>query len=166
MLVVLLALSALFFAITIVKMTQRHEDRSNRTIGIALAGIVVGMVGVSFASMPLYRLFCAVTGYARHAADRRGRGARRGAAGHHRAVQRQHQSEPAVDLRAEQREMRVPLGDEHLAFYTARNDAGTPVTGIALYNVTPDNAGNISTRRPASASTSRRWRPVSRCSSR
>ena len=35
----------------------------NRTFGIALAAVIVGMVGVSFASVPLYRLFCAVTGY-------------------------------------------------------------------------------------------------------
>ena len=36
---------------------------SNRTIGIALTSIIVGMVGLSFASVPLYRVFCAVTGY-------------------------------------------------------------------------------------------------------
>ena len=36
---------------------------SNRTFGITLAAIAIGMVGVSFASVPLYRLFCAVTGY-------------------------------------------------------------------------------------------------------
>ena len=36
---------------------------SNRTIGVALSTIVVAMVGLSFASVPLYRVFCAVTGY-------------------------------------------------------------------------------------------------------
>ena len=36
---------------------------SNRAIGVALSTIVVGMVGLSFASVPLYRVFCAVTGY-------------------------------------------------------------------------------------------------------
>ena len=30
---------------------------------------------------------------------------------------------------------------DHLAFYTARNEARTPVTGVALYNVTPDTVG-------------------------
>ena len=40
-----------------------------------------------------------------------------------------------------QAEIRVPLGEEHLAFYTARNKASTPITGVALYNVTPDKAG-------------------------
>ena len=45
------------------------------------------------------------------------------------------------DFRPVQDELRVPLGDEHLAFYTARNEANTPVTGVALYNVTPDTAG-------------------------
>ena len=37
---------------------------TNRAVGIALTTFIVAMVGLSFASVPLYRLFCAVTGYA------------------------------------------------------------------------------------------------------
>jgi cytochrome c oxidase assembly protein subunit 11 len=40
-----------------------------------------------------------------------------------------------------QAQIRLPLGEEQLAFYTARNQAATPVTGVALYNVTPDTVG-------------------------
>ena len=47
------------------------------------------------------------------------------------------------DFRPVQDELRVPLGDEQLAFYTARNEARTPVTGVALYNVTPDTVGQV-----------------------
>jgi len=114
---------------------------SNRTVGIALAGIVVGMVGVSFASVPLYRLFCAVTGYA--GTPQIGAAVAPGAVRQEITVRFNANTNPNLPwtFRAEQREMRVPLGDEHLAFYSARNDAGTPVTGIALYNVTPDTVG-------------------------
>ena len=49
------------------------------------------------------------------------------------------------DFRPEQKEIRVPLGDEHLAFYTARNEASTDVTGVALYNVTTDTASASAT---------------------
>jgi cytochrome c oxidase assembly protein subunit 11 len=102
---------------------------------------VVGMVGVSFASVPLYRLFCAVTGYA--GTPQIGAAVAPGAVRQEITVRFNANTNPNLPwtFRAEQREMRVPLGDEHLAFYSARNDAGTPVTGIALYNVTPDTVG-------------------------
>ena len=113
----------------------------NRTIGIALAAVIVGMVGVSFASVPLYRLFCAVTGYA--GTPQIGQEAAPGATRQHITVRFNANTNPNLpwDFRPVQDELRVPLGDEHLAFYTARNEADTPVTGVALYNVTPDTAG-------------------------
>ncbi len=37
--------------------------RRNARTGVVLTGIVFGMIGLSFASVPLYRLFCQVTGY-------------------------------------------------------------------------------------------------------
>ena len=37
--------------------------RRNGLIGLVLAGIVGGMVGLSFAAVPLYKVFCAVTGF-------------------------------------------------------------------------------------------------------
>ncbi len=36
----------------------------NRIFGITLAVVAIAMVGVSFAAIPLYRVFCSVTGYA------------------------------------------------------------------------------------------------------
>jgi cytochrome c oxidase assembly protein Cox11 len=36
----------------------------NRAYAAGLAAVIACMVGLSFASVPLYRLFCAVTGYA------------------------------------------------------------------------------------------------------
>lgn len=42
-----------------------HPDmaRRHRRVGIACAAFVVGMVGLAYASVPLYRMFCQVTGY-------------------------------------------------------------------------------------------------------
>jgi cytochrome c oxidase assembly protein subunit 11 len=114
---------------------------SNRTIGITLSAIIVGMVGLSFASVPLYRLFCAVTGYA--GTPQIGPEAAPGATRQLITVRFNANTNPNLpwDFRPVQEEIRLPLGDERLAFYTARNQAGTPVTGVALYNVTPDTAG-------------------------
>ncbi|MEY3658229.1 MAG: hypothetical protein RL425_990, partial [Pseudomonadota bacterium] len=38
-------------------------NRTTRT-GLLAAGLAFGMVGVGYASVPLYRLFCQVTGFA------------------------------------------------------------------------------------------------------
>jgi len=114
---------------------------SNRTIGIALTSIIVGMVGLSFASVPLYRVFCAVTGYG--GTPQIGKEEAPGATRRQITVRfnANTYSNLPWDFRPEQEEIRLPLGDEHLAFYTARNKSNVPVTGVALYNVTPDKVG-------------------------
>jgi cytochrome c oxidase assembly protein subunit 11 len=113
----------------------------NRTVGIALAAVIVGMAGVSFASVPLYRLFCAVTGYA--GTPRIDQEAAPGATPQYVTVRFNANTNPNLpwDFRPVQDELRVALGDEHLAFYTAHNEGNTAVTGVALYNVTPDTVG-------------------------
>ncbi len=98
---------------------------------------------LSFAAVPLYRVFCAVTGYGGtpqigpEAAARRDRASII-------TVRFNANTNPDLpwDFRpAAGRRSALQLGEEQLAFYTARNQAGTPVTGIALYNVTPDKVG-------------------------
>ena len=39
-------------------------QRRNARVMAGLLGIVIAMVGLSFAAVPLYRLFCEATGYA------------------------------------------------------------------------------------------------------
>jgi cytochrome c oxidase assembly protein subunit 11 len=114
---------------------------SNRTIGTTLAVVVVGMVGMAFASVPLYRVFCSVTGY--DGTPQIGPAAAPGAVGQKISVRFNANTYPNLpwQFMPEQKEITLPLGDDHLAYYKARNEAGTPVTGVALYNVTPDTAG-------------------------
>jgi cytochrome c oxidase assembly protein subunit 11 len=114
---------------------------NNRTIGVTLAAVIVAMVGVSFAAIPLYRVFCSVTGY--DGTPQIGPESAPGA--QHRMITVRFNANTNPNLPWEfapvQREVTLPLGEEQLAFYTARNLASTPVTGIALYNVTPDTVG-------------------------
>lgn len=116
-------------------------SRSNRTIGLTLAAVIIAMVGVSFAAIPLYRVFCSVTGY--DGTPQVGAAVAPGATSQQITVRFNANTHPSLpwDFRPQQADLRVALGDEHLAFYTARNNAGTPVTGVALYNVTPDIVG-------------------------
>jgi cytochrome c oxidase assembly protein subunit 11 len=114
---------------------------NNRTFGIALATVAATMVGVSFAAIPLYRVFCAVTGYA--GTPQVGASVAPGATRQEIAVRFNANTNPNLpwDFAPVQEEIRLPLGEEQLAFYTAHNLANTPVTGVALYNVTPDTVG-------------------------
>lgn len=106
-----------------------------------LFGIVGGMVGLSFASVPLYRLFCQVTGF--------------GGTPNTEAVSAPAEvSETVVTVNFDanvdsdlpwhfkpaQRKLRVRLGEELLAHYTARNTSDKPVTGTASFNVSPFKA--------------------------
>ncbi|MBT5751912.1 MAG: cytochrome c oxidase assembly protein, partial [Rhodospirillaceae bacterium] len=42
---------------------QAPLAKRNKRLLMVLSVVVVGMVGLAFASVPLYRLFCQVTGY-------------------------------------------------------------------------------------------------------
>lgn len=120
---------------------NRVPQRSNRRVALALAGIVVGMVGVSFAAVPLYSLFCAVTGF--------GGTTRQADAAPGTTVDREFtvrfdanvssgltwQFVPAVKT------TEVEVGVESLAFYRATNTGDRPVVGTAAFNVTPHKAG-------------------------
>ena len=114
--------------------------RRNRRMGIGIAAVAAGMVGVSFAAVPLYDLFCRVTGY--NGTVQRGLAAP-GATDRTITVRFAAQTDRNLPWRfqAEQAAMSVRLGEEGLAFYSASNRAETPVTGISVYNVTPEKVG-------------------------
>ena len=113
----------------------------NRRIGLVCAGVVASMVALSFASAPLYRLFCQVTGFggatlrAERAPDRV----------LDRVVTVRFNADVASDLpwtfRPSQRDVTVRIGERALAFYTATNNSDRPVTGQATFNVTPEKTG-------------------------
>src|SRR3954468_4604203 len=105
---------------------------NNRSIGIALAAVAVAMVGVSFAAIPLYRVFCAATGYA--GTPQIGASVAPGATRQEITVRFNANTNPNLpwDFAPVQEQVHLPLGEEQLAFYTARNLANTPVTGVAL----------------------------------
>jgi cytochrome c oxidase assembly protein subunit 11 len=119
------------------------SGRRNAAFGLVLACVVAGMVGATFAAVPLYRVFCAVTGYG-GTPQIGGAGAPGSAATTPTIVVRMNaDTNPNLpwDFHAEQAEVKLRLGDEQIAFYEARNRAAQPVTGIAVYNVTPDKVG-------------------------
>jgi cytochrome c oxidase assembly protein subunit 11 len=113
----------------------------NGMVGGALLALVIGMVGLSFASVPLYRMFCAATGYG--GTPKIGPEASPGVATALITVRFDANIAPNLpwSFAPVKPETRLHLGEEQVAFYTAKNEAATPITGVALYNVTPDKVG-------------------------
>lgn len=118
-----------------------NKRGGNRILALGLAAVVAGMIGLSFAAIPLYRLFCSVTGYG--GTPQTGLAAAPGAVSRIITVRFNADTNPNLPWKFApvQAEVTLPLGEEQVAFYTARNLASTPVTGIAVYNVTPDKVG-------------------------
>ncbi len=116
--------------------------RRNLGLAAVLAGTAAGMVGLAYASAPLYRLFCQVTGYG---GTTQVAAAPAASAVTDRIVTVRFDANVARDLpwRFEPlaRSMDVRVGEQALAFYRARNLSDGPVSGNATFNVTPHQAG-------------------------
>jgi cytochrome c oxidase assembly protein subunit 11 len=114
--------------------------RNGRTAGLA-ALLVLAMVGLAFASVPLYRLFCQVTGIG--GTTQRAAQAPGPVAGKEMAIRFDANTAPALPWRFGPEKPReiVAIGEREMAFYTARNLSARPVKGTATFNVTPVQAG-------------------------
>ncbi|WEK44321.1 MAG: cytochrome c oxidase assembly protein [Candidatus Sphingomonas colombiensis] len=118
--------------------------RTTRTALFAVLGICF-MTGLAFASVPLYRLFCQVTGL--NGTTQRGLTAPGSV---HRAIRIDFDANTSSRLpwrfAPEQGSETVEVGARDMAFFTATNRAAVPVTGTATYNVTPYQAGKYFTK--------------------
>lgn len=122
-------------------------DRSrNVRVGLwALAG-ALAMLGLGYASVPLYRIFCQVTGFGgttQVASFSQAAAAEAQSTGAVMSVRFDANIAPGVPWQfyPEQVTQRVVVGERNLAFYIARNDSDQPVTGQASYNVEPSQTG-------------------------
>ncbi len=129
-------------------MTEAHLDHSakqgsdaNRRIAFRLLTLVAVMIGLTFAAVPLYQLFCQVTGY--------GGTTQRADAPSTQATDRvisvrfdaNTSSRLEWSFRPVENRIALKIGENRLAFYKAANRSDTPLTGTATFNVTPELAG-------------------------
>ncbi|HUF88290.1 MAG TPA: cytochrome c oxidase assembly protein [Thermohalobaculum sp.] len=122
----------------------KRPDLRRKTIPLVL--VILGMGGMAWAAVPLYDLFCRVTGF--------GGTTQVAAAGADRVFERM------VTVRFDaslvrgmpwsfapvQTSMKVRIGETALAFYEAHNPTDRPVAGSATYNVAPFSAGGYFTK--------------------
>jgi cytochrome c oxidase assembly protein subunit 11 len=118
------------------------QGQGNRRIAFALLLLTAGMIGLSFAAVPLYRIFCQVTGYG---------GTTQRADGPadkvlDRVMSVRFDANVASELnwsfQPVQNKLELKIGENVLAFYKAVNRGDQPLTGTATFNVTPEIAGS------------------------
>ncbi len=121
-------------------MAIRRQTRNLGT-GLVLAGVVFGMIGLSFAAVPLYRLFCQVTGFG--GTTQVAESVPGDIVERQMTVRFNADVDPqlAWDFQPNQRAVSIRVGEQGLAFYRARNLADGPTVGTATFNVTPLKAG-------------------------
>ncbi len=122
-------------------------NRTTRT-GLLATALALGMVGVGYASVPLYRLFCQVTGFAGTTRMAPGTSAPGAVAGKTMSVRfdANHAANMPWNFKPETTREIVTLGAQDIVFYEAENKSDKPVTGTATFNVTPSQAGKYFTK--------------------
>lgn len=120
---------------------ETRKRNHNRMTALVLLSFFAGMIGMSYAAVPLYRMFCQVTGYGG-------------------TTQRTEQYSDRIldrtitvrfdtnvagvpwDFKPEQREITMRIGETVQVNFQAKNIASTPNSGRATFNVTPQAAGS------------------------
>ncbi len=113
----------------------------NRMIGAGLGALVFGMVGMAYAAVPLYRAFCAATGY--DGTPQIGPAGPTASSNRVITIALNATTNPNLpwSFKPEQPKVSMKLGEEQMAFFDAKNLSSTAIEGVALYNVTPDTVG-------------------------
>ncbi len=122
-------------------MNNQNIHDKNTKILLTVFGVVFFMVGLAFASVPLYNLFCRVTGFGGTTQlstqlpdtilDRKM------TVNFTTSVNRR----LPWDFEAENSSLTLNIGQDALVNFIAKNTSNTPVAGTAVYNVTPLKVG-------------------------
>jgi cytochrome c oxidase assembly protein subunit 11 len=121
-------------------------SRQNRNLAFALLAFAALMVGMSFAAVPLYRMFCAATGFA--GTPQRAAAASTKIAPETVTVRFDANVSPGLawSFQPVQNELTLHVGENKLAFFRATNLSKEPLTGSAVFNVSPDLMGQYFTK--------------------
>lgn len=113
----------------------------NKKTATAILMLVVGMFAFAFAAFPLYSIFCKVTGYG---GTPRIESAESHTLGKKIITVRFNadiSNEIGWDFKPVQKQLNVQTGENKLAFFMAKNISNNATTGVATFNVTPNEAG-------------------------
>ena len=123
-------------------------EQKNLRIALIAFGIALAMVALGFASVPLYRMFCQVTGFAgttqvgTESDAAIAANIAKSAGTPPISIRFDGNTDPGLpwDFAPERTTDTVQIGVRDLAFFKARNNSSEPITGTATYNVEPEQA--------------------------
>lgn len=120
---------------------RAFDKRRARRIAVGCLAFSMGMLGAAYASVPLYELFCQVTGYG--GTTQRAEANELAVSDRSITVRFDANASPGVPwtFRPTERQVSVKLGETRQTAYRVRNDSDRPVTAMATFNVTPQAAG-------------------------
>ncbi|MBN9269844.1 MAG: cytochrome c oxidase assembly protein, partial [Mesorhizobium sp.] len=135
-----------------------RPNRNNTVVATLCVAFFVGMIGMAYAAVPFYRLFCQVTGYGgtTQRAEEQYAG---------KVLDRDitirfdaNASDMPWDFEPVARSVTLKIGATGRAYYRATNKLSTPTTGRATFNVVPELAGKGHGRWLMSEALTRAWR--------
>lgn len=120
---------------------SQNNQRSNLKVALASGALALSMIGAAYAAVPLYRLFCQITGYG----------------GTTQVAEQEADTvlSKTINVRFDanssrklgwsfepvERQITIKIGETYLAKYKAQNLGTTRTTGTSTFNVTPLSAG-------------------------
>jgi len=118
-----------------------NSNKKNTKSLIIVTAIIFTMIGLTFASVPLYRIFCQVTGWG----GTTQRIEKNTSETYNRVMTVKFNADinrkvPWI-FKPKQHEVKVKVGEEALIYYYAENKSDKIVTGRSIHNVTPLKAG-------------------------
>ena len=116
------------------------QAKRNAKVGMICAVGFVAMIGAAYASVPLYKAFCQITGFDGTV--------RKAEVAPDKVLDRKLTIRFDANVRdlpwkftAEQATQDIRIGETGLAFFKVTNNGDRPITGRAIYNVVPEAAG-------------------------
>ena len=117
------------------------NSRKNLRVAAIAGSAVIGMLGLAYASVPLYSMFCAATGFG--GTTQRAVAAPEAPTGKFITIRFDANTAASLgwNFHPAQPVMKVRIGEQNLAHYSATNTSAKTLTGTASFNVTPAEAG-------------------------
>lgn len=124
-----------------VNLTQPAPDKRNVRLAIILAAVVAGMVGLAYAAVPIYQIFCQVTGYG-GTTQRADENAAVQIIDREMGVRFTASVDAGLPIEVIPAKMSTDkIGSRITVTYIAKNPSDEPVATTAGFNVAPDYAG-------------------------
>jgi cytochrome c oxidase assembly protein subunit 11 len=125
-------------------------ERRNRRVGLIAFGIALAMLGLGYASVPLYRLFCQATGWGgtpQRVSEAQAAEIKQ-VAGKTMVIRFDGNVASGMpwDFGPDQVTASIPIGERQMATFHARNKSARTITGTAVFNVSRDVAGKYFTK--------------------